>query len=123
MNNLPKMSIRDLKERHRTALLLSEMSVRAQPDTFRELKGVLRDINTRVLDVSEYYPAAVRLAGLLRSLIRKEDPTIFDYFIQNIDPCQGGNVRYFRSSCLDLADQLNCFDKWRADRRYLRCIK
>ena len=123
MNDPPKISIRDLQERHRDVLLLSEMSVRTQPDTFRELKRVLREINSRVLDISEYYPIAIRLAGLLRSLIRKKDRTIFDYFIQDIDPCQGSNVRSFRYNCLDLEDQLNYFDKWRAGRRHLKCIK
>ena len=123
MNNMPKRSIRDLKERYRAALLLSEMSVRTQPDIFRELKRVLSEIDSRVLDISEYYPIALRLAGLLRALARKEDRTIFNYFIQNIDPCQGSNVRSFRYNCLDLEDQLNYFDKWRAGRRHLKCIK
>ena len=123
MKNPHKMSIRDLKERYRDVLLLSEMSVRTQPDTFRELKRVLREINSRVLDISEYYPIALRLTGLLRSLAREEDRTIFNYFIENIDPYQGCNVRYFRYNCLDLEDQLNYFDKWRADRRHLKCIK
>ena len=123
MNNMPKRSIRDLKERYRAALLLSEMSVRTQPDIFRELKRVLSEIDSRVLDISEYYPIALRLAGLLRSLARKEDYTIFDYFIENIDPCQGSNARFFRYNCLDLEDQLNYFDKWRVDRRHLKCIK
>ena len=123
MNDPHQMSIRDLKERYRDVLLLSEMSVRTQPAAYRELKGVLHEINSRVLDISEYYPIALRLAGLLRSLARKEDRTIFDYFIENIDPCQGSNVRYFRYNCLDLEDQLNYFDKWRAGRRHLKCIK
>lgn len=123
MKDPPKISILELEVRYRNALLLSEVSVRSRPDAYRELKSVLRGINSRILDISEYYPIADRLAGLLRALMRKGDCTIFDYFIQNIDPCRGGNVRHFRSSCLDLANQLISFDQWRADRRHIKRIK
>ena len=123
MNDSAKITIQELEGRYRDALLVSEASVRTRPDAYRELKRVLREINSRVLDVSEYYPMADRLAGLLRMMIRQGDRTIFDYFIQNIDPCRGGNVRHFRSSCLDLESQLNRFDQWRAERHHLKRIK
>ena len=123
MSEPSKLSIQDLEIRYRNALLLSEMSVRCRPQVYRELKQVIAEINSRVLDVSEYYPIALRLAGLLRTLARKEDVTIFDYFLQTLNPSHAGNVQYFRYSCLDLSEQLTRFDQWRLDRHRLRRIK
>ena len=123
MTDPVKISIQDLEERYWDALLLSETAVRSRPGAYRELKRLLHEINARGLDVSEYYATALRLTGLLRDLARRGAPTIFDYFIQAIDPCRSGNVRYFRCACLDLADQLTGFDRWRAARRRLTCIK
>ena len=75
------------------------------------------------MDIAAYYATAVRLAHELKTLKAADGETIFDYFYRNIDPRQRGDARYFRGVCLDLAEQLECLDRWRVKSRRLTVIK
>ena len=123
MDNMTELTIGDLEERRSDALSRSEKAALRYPEIYRSLKWMLREINAAPLDVSQYYRTALGLAKLLETLTRAGRGTIFDHYLRNIDPAQAGDVRYFRFECMDLAEQLDCFERWSAERHHLRVVK
>jgi len=57
---------------------------------------------------------------LLQALIKTGPGSVFYYFYQNIDPNQGGEVRYFRAMCSDLYEQLHHVDTFCTENRIRR---
>ena len=123
MNEPPIKTIEDLKKRRLESLMLSEKALVEHIETYREIKTLVKEIVFKTVDIGDYFSTASRLTKLLETMTQVGTETIFNYFYQNIDPRQCGEVRYFRAVCLDLFEQLNELDKWRADKRKLTKIK
>ena len=123
METMGRLTIEDLKDRRTDALSRSEKAALLYPEIYRSLKRMLREINASTVDVSQYYRSALGLARLLETLTRAGKGTIFEHYLRSIDPAQAGDVRYFRFECMDLADQLDCFERWSAERHHLRVVK
>jgi hypothetical protein len=119
----PKLTLSDLRHKRAEALLMSEKAALAHPETYRELKRLVREINAGPLDVSAYYRTASALSAMLRTLSTPAEETVFDYFCHNTDPRSGGDVRYFRGMVLDLAGQIECLDRWRRRCRHLKVVQ
>ena len=112
-----------LIKKHSDCLQRTEKAIREQPDAYRRIKEMLADIQSRSVDVSEYYKTARKLTELVERLNRIDGDTLFGYFQTNLDPSQLGDVRYFRYICKDLAQQIGILDDYRASRCRLRVIK
>lgn len=112
-----------LRKKHSATFARTLQAAANQPREYRALKSMLKDVLSRNVDVSEYYRTAAALADLLQRLNRNPGQTLFSYFSATIDPRQQGDVRYFRYSCRDLADQIRQIDQARADMSHLRRIK
>ena len=123
MDDIITLTVEDLEERRSNALSRSEKAALLYPETYRNLKRMLREINAATVDVSQYYRTALGVTSLLETLTRAGSGTIFDHFLRNIDPAQAGDVRYFRFECMDLAEQLDCFERWSAERHHLTVVK
>jgi len=123
MNETPAQTIEDLKKKRLESLMLSEKAVVANPEAYREIKTLVNTVVFKTVDVGNYFTTTSRLAKLLEKMTRVGSGTIFNYFFENIDPKQYGEARYFRAMCLDLLEQINELDKWRADKRRLIVLK
>jgi hypothetical protein len=123
MDDLPKLTLEELKGRRSEALSRLESAALLYPATYRELKRMLCEINSSAMDISQYYRTALQLTKLLKILIQAGAGTIFDHYLHHIDPAKDGDVRYFRFECLDLAEQLKSFEKWSAEQHNLKVIK
>lgn len=121
--NPPTPTLEELKQRHARVLRCSETAVRAHPEAYRQLKGRIRTITTTTVDVDAYYRQAKNLAKLLDMLRRSGTGSIFDPFLDRIDPDRDGCARYLRMDCRELQAHLVDLDLWRADRRQIRCVK
>lgn len=116
-------TLEELKQRHARVLRCSEAAVQARPEAYRQLKRRIRTITTTTVDVDAYYRQAKTLAELLEMLSRPGKGSIFDPFLQRIDPDRDGCARYLRMDCRELQAHLADLDLWRADRRRIRCVK
>jgi hypothetical protein len=116
-------TLEDLRRRRDEALLGSEQAIRKHRSTYQALKHLLHDINSGPVDISEYYRTASRLLAMLKKMSEGADPTIFQHFETEIDPARGGNARWFRLACLELAEHLKEIERWRAVKSGLRLVK
>ena len=120
---IPQTELEDLAARRLDSLIVSEKSISAHPEVYRQIKSLIRGIIHQPLDVADYYPTASRLGDLLDRMARPLSGTIFAYFAPQIDPCRSGDVRYLRVTCTDLAQQISALDRWRARRHGLHSVK
>jgi hypothetical protein len=119
---MPLLTIDDLQRRWAESLLASQQAIRCNYSVYRELKRLVRQINTKALDVAEYYPTAVHLGTMLRDLSSGCSNSVFQYFAEQIDPRQQGDVRCFRMECRQLSEQLAELDRRRTSGSHLRII-
>lgn len=123
MNDEPGLTLDILEKKRQDALHWTEKAIQRNPDAYCTLKKMVHRILTRPVDVSEYYPAASRLSGLIQSLSQIGGETIFHYFYPHIEPGKNGDPRYFRAMCLDLSEQIQALDRWRVSHRNIRLIR
>lgn len=123
MNTPVALSVDVLETRRRNALRWSEKAIQRHPETYAAIRKMLHRILCASMDVSEYYPVATELSGLIRELSQNGDETIFQYYYPHIDPGQSGDPRYFRAMCLDLYEQMQELDSWRISHRHLRLVR
>ena len=117
-------TLEDLQKKREADLMGTERAVREHGDTYREIKELIREINSRPLDVGDYYKTASRLGAMLVAMSHGIGScTIFHYFAEHIDPGRAGDVRCFRLECRDLAEQIRYLEQWRAERHRLKRIK
>ena len=116
-------TVEDLKKKRLEALKLSEQALIAHPQAYREIKKLVKEVAFKTVDIGDYFAIASRLTELLGKMTKTGKATIFAYFLQNIDPKQCGEARYFRGMCLDLHGQIDELDSWRANKRGLTVIK
>ena len=116
-------TVEDLKKKRLEALKLSEQALIAHPQAYREIKKLAKEVAFKTVDIGDYFAIASRLTELLGKMTKTGKGTIFAYFLQNIDPGQCGEARYFRGMCLDLHGQIDELDSWRANKRGLTVIK
>ncbi len=116
-------TLEDLRRKRDEALLGSEQAIRRHRNTYQALKHLLQDINSGPVDVAEYYRTASKLLSMLKEMSEGADRTIFHLFEKQIDPAKGGNARWFRLACLDLAEHVRDIERWRAAKSGLRLVK
>jgi hypothetical protein len=117
------LTLEELKNKREADLMGSERAIREHSDTFRQIKKMLQEINSRPLDVEDYHRTARCLGGMLARMSDVGGGTIFHYFAEHIDPGRSGDVRCFRLECRDLAEQIRHMEQWRAERHRLKRIK
>lgn len=117
------LTFEELQQRQAEGWMTSEKAVRKRYSTYREIKQLLRNINTRPLDVADYYTVAMRLGGLLHEMKAGFCNTIFHYFADQIDPGRNGDARCFRMECVQLAEQIKVLDHRRAEGHRLTIVK
>jgi hypothetical protein len=117
------LTLEGLKQKRAEGLLASEKAIQRKYDTYQDVKKILTEINTKPLDVVNYYPTARRLGLMLREMTTGYANTIFHYFADHIDPLVKGDVRCFRMECFQLAEQLKELDHRRLTRCGLKIIK
>lgn len=117
------MTFDQLRRKREADLMGAEGSVLRHIDIYQEVKQLVRDINSRPLDVADYHQTACRLGTLLYELSDGIDKTIFHYYAEHIDPGKSGDVRCFRMECEELGRQISEIDQWRAARRQLKSVK
>jgi hypothetical protein len=122
MADLLSSSIEELKKRAAASMTITEKAIIAHPETYREIKQMLDHIVADTIDIGEYQKTAEQLSRLLEIMISSGTSSIFYYFYNNIDPRQGGDVRYFRATCMDLMEQIRCIDDMRRCRRNIRLV-
>jgi hypothetical protein len=117
-------TLEELKKKREADLMGSERAIREHGATYCEIKALIQEINSRLLDVGEYHRTATRLGAMLVKMSRGiGGNTIFTYFAEHIDPGRSGDVRCFRLECRDLAEQIRHLEQWRAERHRLKRIK
>ena len=119
---MERLTVEELERRHQCALACAGRAVVKKRAAYLELKKLVRAINSKPLDVSEYHSTARRL-GLLLAEIDQGAATIFAHFKNQIDPLERGTALHFRFECLDLAEQIDGLEKWQAARQHLRRVK
>jgi hypothetical protein len=117
-----RLTIEDLLIRRQYALACAERAVAEERAAYRELKELVRAINSSTLDISEYHSTASRLGSLLEEIDGGHE-TIFAHFRDQIDPRKSGKALHFRFECRDLEEQIADLEKWRAENRRLRRVK
>ncbi|HSM74491.1 MAG TPA: hypothetical protein VK852_07650 [Desulfobacterales bacterium] len=120
---MQRLTIEDLQHRRQRALIGAVEAIRKRRPAYLELKKLVHAINSRPLDVADYYLTASRLATLLGSMRIDGGETIFDYFAEHIDPRKYGEAVNFRVECRDLDEQLKSLEAWRARQNRLRRVK
>jgi hypothetical protein len=123
MGIMQRLTIEDLQRKRQKALMGAEQAILKQRSTYLELKKLVHTVNSRLLDVAEYYNTATRLGTLLSRMSAGGSETIFRYFAEHIDPRKCGDAVNFRVECRDLDEQLKNLAKWRAKRHRLRRVK
>lgn len=123
MGSMQRLTIEDLQRRRQRALMGAAQAIRKRPPAYLELKKLVHAINSRPLDVADYYLTASHLAALLGSMRIDGGETIFDYFAEHIDPRKYGEAVNFRVECRDLDEQLKSLEEWRARQHRLRRVK
>ncbi|MFC1886134.1 hypothetical protein ACFLZM_03660 [Thermodesulfobacteriota bacterium] len=123
MRKPPLKTIEDLKKERVESLMRSEKALAAHPEAYREIKTLVKDVVSKTVDIGDYFSIVSRLTHLLEAMTLSGSGSIFTYFFENIDPRQLGDVRYFRGVCLDLCEQLDELDDFRAKKRRLCIIK
>jgi hypothetical protein len=81
---------------------------------------MLGEVCENSIEIDAYFDTASRLSSLLKTM--GSGTVFYNYFYENIDPCQSGNARFFRMLCRDLREQLRALNQWRKHRRHLRLI-
>jgi hypothetical protein len=117
------LTIDELRRKQAEAWMASQQAVARRYGTYQAIKRLIDQINAGPLDVSEYYPVANRLGGLLNEIKAGFRDTIFHYYADQIDPAQKGDVRCFRMECDQLSEQLKELDRLRAQQHRLRLVK
>ncbi len=123
MNGMTPVTIAELKQKWTQALSHSEMAMRSDPSSCRELTDLLHHVVSDTIDIGQYFSTARRLALLLQKLNQRHSGPIFQYFYRNIDPLQEGDPRFLRGHCMDLAEQLKNIRQQAAAKSGIRVIK
>lgn len=114
-------TVEELIKKRTRCLISSEKAISKYPGQYFEINNLLKHIISEKIDISEYYGLACNLAKLLAKM---GIGTIFyEYFHDNINPKQSGNIRYFRFVCRDLLDQIKDLNRWRINKRKMFLIK
>ena len=116
-------TLEELRQKRKEALVGSEQAILKHRTTYQALKHLLHDINSGPVDISDYYRTAKRLVEMLKEMSEGVDRTIFHLFATQIDPAKGGDARWFRLACLDLAEHVKDIERWRAAKTGLRVVK
>lgn len=123
MNTPVALTVDVLKNRRQNALRWSDKAIQRYPETYAAIRKLLPRILYAPMDISEYFPVATELSGLIRELSQIGDETIFQYFYPHIDPGQTGDPRYLRAMCMDLYEQMQELERWRITHRHLRLVR
>lgn len=115
--------VQELKARWDEALSRADAAVLRHPDAYADLKKLLDRVNRSPVDVSEYHRLACRLTELIETLREGGRWTVFDYFVEGIDPNKEGCARYFRFLCTDLQQRIDDLDTFRRARRGLSLVR
>lgn len=110
-----------LKARWAQYYELSEKSIRQHPDTYQEIRRELDAVCEKIIDIEVYFDTACRISCLLETM--GPGTVFYNYFYEQIDPRKSGDVRYFRSLCRDLREQINALNHWRKKQRKIRLIE
>ena len=102
------------------SMINTEKAILKHPDEYLKIKSIVNQVIKHPVDIDEYYTIAVRLATLLESMGR--DTIFFPYFLNNVDPRNNCQARYFRYICMDLDDQIKNLNHWRRKRLKIRVI-
>jgi hypothetical protein len=100
---------------------LSEKMILTHPDTYQQIKASLDKVCENIIDIEAYFDSARQLSNLLKTM--GAGTVFYNYFYEQINPRQSGDVRYFRMLCRDLREQIDALNLWRKERRKIRLIK
>jgi len=117
------LSIADLEKRWENTLAATETVVVKNPDAYREIKMLIRNIVSKTLDIGDYLPTAERLHALLQTMDAETVESIFHFFGERVSPVSISNLKFFRFECMDLHEKLKAFDAWRLKSHHLEVIK
>lgn len=118
-----RLTVEELEQRWKKALLMTQAAVTRHPGVYRELKSMATDIVCHPVDITDYLPTAQKLAELLHKLDPGGKGTIFHYFNDRIAPSSIWDVCWLRLECKDLLAHLEAFDKWRRSQGQLQIVK
>lgn len=116
-------TLEELRKKRDETLSGSEQAILKHRKTYRDFKHLLNNINNGPVDISEYYQTASRLLGMLKEMSQGADRTVFRLFENQVDPSKEGSARWFRLTCLDLAEHVRDIERWRAAKLGLRIVK
>ena len=100
---------------------LSEKMIRTHPDTYQQIKASLDEVCENIIDIEAYFETACRISRLLETM--GPGTVFYNYFYEQIDPRRSGDVRYFRSLCRDLREQIHALNRWRKKQREIRLVE
>jgi len=117
------LSIVDLENRWEKSLMATEALVVQYPETYREIKSLVKEVVTRTLDIGDYLPTAERLVSLMQEMDAVTADSIFHFFREQFSPTSIGKLKLFRFECMDLYELMKAFDAWRLKSHHLEVIK
>ena len=123
MSDITIPTMEELIRRRMESLNISEKAILEHPREYRAIKQLVRLIISQPLDISDYYKTARELGHLLEKMSESGNQSIFHYYCTHIDPRQKGQVQYFRATCVDLEQQLNCIEQQRHRNRNIRIVQ
>jgi hypothetical protein len=118
-----RLTVEELEQRWKKALISSRAAVIRHPVEYRELKTLAAEIVERPLDINDYMPAVKKLAELLHKMDPGGKSTIFHYFNIRFAPASIWDVCWLRMECRDLLAHLAVFDKWRMKSSHLKVLQ
>jgi len=117
------LTITELERRWEKTLAATEKAVGRHPEVYREIKLLVADIATKILDINDYPFTAEKLGGLLRTMEEGGEKNVFHFFCDRISPSSISKLKLLRLECRDLLEQLKAFDVWRRETHHLRLMK
>ena len=118
-----QLTIAELEQRWKNALIKTQAAVAKHPAAYRELKSLALEIVAKPLDIKAYLPTVEKLVALLETLDPNSQGSIFYFFHDRIAPSSIFDVCWLRMECQDLLAHLRAFDEWRLRRCRLKVVK
>ena len=123
MNDVPPITLDELRRRNEAALHLSVLAVQRHPDAYRQLRRDAAAVAVGQLDIGAYHHKAKQMVRQLETLCQVGAGTVFVFYRRGLDPGAEGDVRTFRALCRDMLATFDELERWRRRRHHLKRIK
>jgi len=101
----------------------SVMIIAKKPKLYNELKTELKKVVHEYLEIDDYQNSAENMVEILTELLEGSKKTIFDGFVDAINPEKSGSATTYRVLCTILLKKLDYFHDFRREQTKLRVVK